>query len=119
MENRDLVDCLVEIAVESWRFRRVFSKAMQKLDAGEATKYNSQYLWFENKVTKSLETAGLQLNNIEGLLYDTGLPVVPLNLDEFEANDLLFIKQVLEPIIMKDEAVLRQGTVLLGRIGKE
>jgi hypothetical protein len=109
---------IIDMAVESWRFRRVFEKAMSKLDAGESSRYINQFAWFIKKVDIALENAGLRIANIEGQDYDIGMAVTPLNMDEFEESDRLFVEQMIEPIIMDAESVARTGTVILGRVKK-
>ena len=111
-----VIENLVVIAGELYRFKGIFAKAISKLEIDEQTKYASQYAWFEKKVKKALAEAGLRLVNLEGQLYDPGMAVTPLNIDEFEPNDKLFIEQIIEPIIMSDNAVYKTGTVILGRV---
>ena len=106
---------IIDMAVESWRFRRVFAKAMSKLNAGDSSKYVSQFAWFIKKVDSALENAGLRIVNIEGQYFDVGMAVTPLNMDDFDANDRLFVEQMIEPIIMDAESVVKTGTVILGR----
>lgn len=113
-----LQNSLIAIASELFRFRRVFEKAVGKLDMDEQSKYMSQYSWFHKKVTKALEDANLKLLNPEGQWYDPGMAVTPLNIDEFEADDNLYICQTIEPIIMQNDKVFKTGTVILGRIDK-
>ena len=109
---------LVVIASELFRFQRVFEKAVSKLEIDERNKYKSQYAWFSKKVNKALEEADLKLLNLEGQLYDPGMAVTPLNIDDFETEDQLYVLQTIEPIIMKDDRVYKTGTVILGRIEK-
>lgn len=106
---------MIDIAAEAWRFRRVFIKAMAKLDLNESSKYLNQYSWFTKKVDAALESAGLTVVNVEGQCYDTGMAVTPINLDDFEADEQLFVEQMLEPIIMDQQTVVKAGTVILGR----
>lgn len=113
-----LQNSLISIASELFRFQKVFEKAISKLDIDERNKYVSQYAWFSKKVNKALEEADLKLLNLEGQLYDPGMAVTPLNIDEFEAEDRLFVQQTIEPIIMQDDKVFKTGTVILGRIEK-
>ncbi len=56
--------------------------------------------------------------NFEGQLYDLGMAVTPLNIDDFETDDRLYILQTIEPIVMKNDAVIKTGTVILGRVEK-
>ena len=117
MENIDrLKNSVIEIAVEHYRFKNTFMKAISKLDFEEQSKYMSQFAWFSKKVTKALDEAAIRVLNLEGQLYDPGMSVTPLNLDDFGVDDPLYIVQMIEPIIMQDDTVKRPGTVILGRI---
>lgn len=109
---------LVSIASEMFRFKRVFAKAISKLDVDEQTKYNSQFAWFSKRVAKALDDSGLRIIDLDGQLYDPGMAVTPLNIEEFETDDVLYVAQTMEPIIMQNDAVVKTGTVLLGRIEK-
>lgn len=113
-----LQNSLGSIASELFRFQRVFEKAVGKLDIDERGKYMSQFSWFSKKVSKALEEANLKLLNPEGQLYDPGMAVTPLNIDDFDAGDELYILQTVEPLIMQNNAVYKTGTVILGRIEK-
>ena len=109
---------LISIASELFRFQRVFEKAIGKLDIDEQNKYLSQYAWFSKKVYKVMDEADLKIINLEGQLYDPGMAVTPLNIDEFNGDDSLYILQTIEPIIMQGDCVHKAGTVILGRIEK-
>ncbi len=117
-DSSNLTNSLISIASELFRFQRVFEKAISKLSIEEQNKYISQYAWFSKKVIKALEEANLKLLNLEGQLYDPGMAVTPLNIDEFETDDCLYVFQTIEPIIMQDDKVLKTGTVILGRVKK-
>jgi hypothetical protein len=115
-KENDLRSSIIEMAVEAWRFRRVFEKAMSKLDAGESARYIGQFNWFIKKVESALKTAGMRIVDVEGQPYDIGMALSPLNIDDFEPDDPLYVEQMIEPIIMDDEKVLKTGTAMLGRI---
>lgn len=117
-ENADpqkLKQSIVDIAVEAWRFKKIFEKAMQKLDAGESNRYISQFKWFIKKVELALKEAGLRIINVEGQPFDIGMAVTPINMDDFSDGDLLIVEQMLEPIIMDSESIVKIGTVFLRR----
>lgn len=111
-----LQNSIANISSELCRFKNVFEKAISKLDFEEQSKYMSQFAWFSKKVTKAVEEAGLRIVSLEGQAYDPGMAVTPLNIDDFEVEDELKIVQMIEPIIMQEDTVLKTGTVLLGRI---
>ncbi len=115
---KQLRKSIIEMAVESWRFRSVFEKAISKLDAGESSRYVSQLNWFIKKTAAALENVGLRLVNVEGKEYDIGMAVTPLNMDDFDEHDCLFVDRMIEPIIMDAESVFKMGTVILGRTNK-
>ena len=116
--NEQLINSIISIASELFRFKQVFIKAISKLDLDEQNKYNSQFTWFSKKVLKALDEAGLRIVDIVGQPYDQGKPVTPLKIEDFETDDVLCVVQMMEPIIMDDDKVVKTGTVILGRIDK-
>lgn len=114
--SETLIKSIVNMAVESWRFTKLFERILMKLDAGEQARYLSQFRWFIKKVEESLEKAGLLIVNVEGQAFDPGMAATPLNLEEFDANDALIVDQMLEPIIMGKEGLVRTGTVTLRKV---
>ena len=115
-EIQNLKKNIIAVATELQRFKSVFMSAIGKLPMDEQTKYVSQYSWFDKKVKKALAEAGYTCVDIEGKIYDPEMAVTPLNIDEFQPDDILFVKQMIEPIIMNENSVAKTGTVLLGRI---
>ena len=113
-----MLESLISIASELFRFKQVFGKAISKLDLDEQNKYNSQFTWFSKKVLKALDDADLRIVDVAGQLYDAGMAVTPLNIEDFETDDVLYVVQMMEPIIMNGDNVVKTGTVILGRIDK-
>lgn len=109
-------DAVVSMAVESWRFGRVFDRLLSKLDAGEQNRYKSQFRWFIKKVEEALEQSDLKIVNVEGHPFDPGMAATPLNIEEFDADDVLMVDQMLEPIIMGKEGLVKTGTVTLRKV---
>jgi hypothetical protein len=114
--SEHLEQSLIDVAVESWRFSRLFMRAVGKLDAGEAGRYQNQLRYFLKKVDESLESNGLKLVNVEGQPYDAGMAASALNLDEFEPDDVLLVDQMVEPIIMGPTGLRKEGTVMLRKV---
>ena len=59
-------------------------------------------LYFADKLQWKIDPD--DFDDIEDVAYD------------FEAEDRLYVEQMIEPIIMDDEKVLKTGTAILGRI---
>ena len=107
---------LVDMAIESWRFARLFSRTLNKLDAGEAPRYASQLRYFVKRIEESLQVARCELVNLEGQPYDPGIAATALNIGDFGPDDKLIVEQMLEPIVMGHEGVIRSGTVMLRKV---
>ncbi len=116
-QNADqLTKALLELSVESWRFSRLFARLLSKLDAGEGDRYASQYRYYLKRFEEALEGASLTLVNVEGQPYDPGVAASALNIGDFGAEDVLVVEQMIEPIIMGSEGLVRRGTVMLKKV---
>jgi len=111
-----LFKSLIDISVESWRFSRLFARLISRLDAGEGDRYTSQYRYYLKRLEETLEGAGLTLVNVEGQPYDPGVAASALNIGDFGADDVLVVEQMIEPIIMGSEGLVRRGTVMLRKV---
>jgi hypothetical protein len=107
---------LIDIAVESWRFSRLFARVLNKLDAGESSRYMNQLRYFQKKMEENLDLSGLKFVNVEGQAFDPGMAVSALNIGDFEPEDILFVDQMVEPIIMSANGLKKQGTVMLRKV---
>ena len=110
-------ETLLNLAIESWRFGRVFSRVLAKLDVTEAARFASQWRYFQKRVDESLSTMGMRLVNLEGQPFDPGIAASALNLADFGPEDRLVVEQMVEPIVMGADGLVRPGTVLLGKLG--
>ena len=121
MTKPNELDCqlegsLIDIAVESWRFSRLFSRVLDKLDAGESGRYVNQLRYFQKKVEGSLESSGLKIVDVEGQIFDAGMAASALNIGDFGPDDELLVDQMVEPIIMGPEGLKKSGTVMLRKV---
>jgi len=114
--SEQMEQSLIDIAVESWRFARLFGKVISKLDAGESSRYVNQLRYFQKKIEESLDASGLKLVNVEGQPYDVGMAVSALNLEDFGPDDVLLVEHMMEPIIMGPNGLRRHGTVMLRKV---
>jgi len=106
---------LIDIAIESWRFSRIFVRLLEKLDAGESSRYINQHRFYLKRLDENLKQAGLRLVNVEGHVYDAGMAATALNAEDFSPDDRLLVDHMVEPIIMGDEGLIKTGTVMLKR----
>jgi hypothetical protein len=116
-QQERLEKSILNLVIESWRFSRLFARVVNKLDAGEAGRYVSQLRYFVRRVEQNLEEAGFKLVNIEGEPFDPGVAASAINIGEFGPDDMLFVEQMIEPIIMGPDGLKREGTVVLRKVG--
>jgi hypothetical protein len=107
---------LIDVVIESWRFSRTFGRVLSKLDAGEAARYQSQLRFYLKRLDEALANAGLRIVNLEGQPYDTGMAATALNIADFAPEDVLFVEQMVEPVIMGEDGLRRTGTIMLKRV---
>jgi len=108
---------LLELALESWRFQRLFGRALSKLDPMEAARFTNQHRYFLGKVESCLEASGMRLVNLEGQQYDTGTAATALNIGDFGPDDTVVVAETIDPIVMNAAGLLRMGTVMLKKVG--
>ena len=115
-EREQLERSLIDMAVESWRFARLFGRLVSKLDAGESSRYVNQLRYFQKKLEDSLEASGMKIVNVEGQPFDPGIAASAINIGDFGPDDVLLVDQMVEPIIMGAEGLRKQGTVMLRKV---
>lgn len=106
----------IDMAIESWRFGKLFNRVLDKLEPSEAARYANQLRYFLKRLDDSLKLAGLWIVSLEGQAYDAGMAASPLNMEDFEPNDILFVEQMVEPVLMGPDGLVKPGTVLLKRV---
>jgi hypothetical protein len=104
---------LLDLALEGWRFQKLFTRAMLKLDAGESLRFANQHRYFVKRISECLQSAGMHFVSLEGQPYDVGAAVTALNIADFGPDDELVVDQMIEPIVMNTSGLLRAGTVML------
>ena len=109
-------EILLDVAIESWRFARLFRRVLSKLDADEAPRYVGQLRYYLKTLGERLEAADLRLVDIEGHPYDPGVAASALNIGDFAPGDVLVVEQMLEPIVMGSDGLVRSGTVMLRKV---
>ena len=112
----DYEEILIDFALESWRFAKTFERVVKKLDVGQTARFTNQCNYFLKRIKDGLEKANLRLVDASGQTYEPGMAVTPLNIEDFDTEDQLLIDQMVEPIIMGPEGLLRTGTAILRKV---
>lgn len=121
MQNLEITDYeyrILNMTVESWRLAKLFLKIINKLDTNETNRYLSQLRYFQKNIENNLEQLNLKIINLEGMPYDIGMAATPINIEDFQQDDILFVEQMIEPLIMGPNGIKKQGTILLAKVEK-
>lgn len=110
-------EALLNLAIEGWRFSKLFTRMLGKMDIAETSRYANQLRYFLKKVDENLSVSGMRLVSLEGQPFDPGIAASALNLADFAPEDRLVVDQMVEPIVMGPNGLVRPGTVLLAKIG--
>jgi hypothetical protein len=103
----------IDIVIESWRFSKLFSRVLLKLDPSDAGRYSNQQRYFLKRLDDSLAIAGLKIVSLEGQSYDPGMAASPLNIEDFGPEDRLVVDQMVEPVVLGPDGIIKSGTVML------
>ena len=109
----DLKQPYLDLAIESWRFAKLFARVTTKMDLNEANRYSNQLRFFQKRLDDSLLVIDMKIVNLEGQLYDPGMAASPLNIADFGPDDKLMVDQMVEPLIMGPDGIVKSATVML------
>ena len=122
MDLRDEeVQGLISMITEAYRMREFTGDLVSRISDPKINRKGiNQVSRFDKFFFNGLDKLGMQILNFTGSKYDTGLPITPINLEDFNDGDDLIIEVMLEPTIkFKDTAdIIKKGVVVLGRINK-
>ena len=116
LPNENLTESIIAIAIESWRFGKLLNKIMGTMGTKEKNRYESRIQWFQKKVNESLKSAKISVVNLEGQQYDVGMAIKAINIDEFDSSDILIVDQMIEPILMGPDGIIKTGTATLRKV---
>lgn len=103
----------MDLAVESWRFARLFQRSIDVADIKAAGRQSNQVRYFQKRIADALDAMGLRFVELDGQPYDPGMAATPLNAGDFGPEHELFVDQMLEPIVMGPDGVRRAGKMML------
>jgi hypothetical protein len=115
MSTGDPKAVLAELAVESWRFAKEYRRLVLKLDANEQNRFANKLNYFLQRIQFCLAEGGLSLVSLEGQPYEMGIAADVLNLDEYSPGDDLIIDQMIEPVIMGPDGIVKTGKAMVRR----
>lgn len=101
-------DALATLAVETWRAWKALAQAAD-LPGAVGARYALR------KIRGLLEEHGITYLDSAGTLYDPGMALDVVDIDEEAAGGVLVIKETLAPAILLNGQVIAWGQVVLAR----
>ena len=112
------LSAVAELLSESWRLNRFTEKlAAQVSDEKLRKKISNQVARFDKKFLQATEVFGVEVVDFTGSEFETGLPVAPINLADFGADEELIVEAMLEPTIKLTNSaeIIKRGAAVLRR----
>ena len=107
----------IRIILESWRLKKSFERAIVFLDYKEQKKNLSKIKWFDNVLQEVMENSKLKLVNFEGEPFTSGIPATAVNIEDFDSEDELYVKQTIEPTILDENAaIVHSGSIIVEKV---
>ena len=108
---------VIDLFTESWRLNQFTKKLLQTADAKFQRKISNQVARFDKHFLAAAESLGLEVLDFTGEEFETGLPIIPINLSDFAANENLIVAAMFEPTIKVagSTKIIKCGVAILGR----
>lgn len=109
---------MINLIVEAYRLRNFTANLVKNTNDVRLIKRASNIITrFDKHFLGTLNTFNLELLDFTGHVYETGLPVHPINLADFEGEDILVIEAMIEPVIKESNSanILKPGVVVVGK----
>lgn len=117
-EQDIFMSSVIELITESWRLYHYTDSLVRRISDARVQKRGlNQTVRFHKHMKSAMDKLNLEIVDFTGQDYVTELPVHPINLDDFNGEDTLFVDVTLEPVIKKKNRadIIRPGVVVLGR----
>ena len=116
MDDKKL-NAVAELLTEGWRLNRFTKNLTRFADEKIQRKIDNQVARFDKKFFRAAAELGLEVVDFTGAEFETGLPVEPINLADFAAEENLFVEAMLEPTIKRTNSaeIIKLGVAVLGR----
>ena len=111
---------VTEMAVEIWRFlraheRAIFAIPIERRESDAEAQAESAFCVILSLLLEILAREGIRLVAYENVGYESNYPVEAVNADEMGDSDDLVMSETLEPVLVRDGKVLRNGKVFLAQ----
>lgn len=107
---------LLDLVMETYRLRNFASSFTTNVKEDRLLRRSKNvFSRFDKHFKEDLQEMGIEVLDFTGKPYDIGLPVQPINLEDFSVDEPLFIEMMIEPVIKEygTANILKTGVVAL------
>jgi hypothetical protein len=108
-------DALALLATEWFRAARRAMRIAQEAAPARLERERAQLAYATGRVSDALTALDIRLHEFVGQPYSPALPVEPVNPEDFDSEEGLFVQETIEPTILHDGRVLMRGKVVLAK----
>lgn len=120
MSIDEKLSATADLLAEGWRLNHFTKKLADVADDNLRKKISNAVTRFDKKLSTAANIFGLEVVDFTGKEFDTGLPIAPINLADFAADDSLIVAAMIEPTIKiaGSATIVKCGAAVLRRLDK-
>ena len=80
---------IIDFLIEDYRFSRSYISAVDRLFPEEKKKFESSFVFHRDRMNEFAKRFNIFIKTFDNFEYNEGLPITPLNADDFESVDNL------------------------------
>ena len=111
-----MANATAELAQEYWKLLRSFEKLCHMAPVEARDRVLAQARYASSRLDSILSRAGMRIVTFDGAPFETNLPAVAINADDFAGEEAVVVERTIEPAIISDMVVVLTGKVLLADV---
>ena len=104
---------LLLVATEWWKASRRLLRLTAEAAPGRMERERAQLTYASRRIGAALAAADLRMVEHDGQPYSPALPAEPVNPEDFDTDEGLFVADTIEPTILRAGRILLRGKVVL------
>ncbi len=111
----EITQDLADFVVDYWKIARGLEKTATLLQKMESKRLLSQVKYANRQLSAYADRFGFRIVEFDGLDFEPGMAASADNFDDFEHEAVLVVTKTIEPAIVREMSVVRQGRVIVAQ----